>query len=184
MVPSATLGDAAVPVTSAPNTDASWLTSPADASTDPSTSSALQSARNSARVCSTRVRCSASTLPAAHSVLADSSASSRGSGKWSIVRTSSTLAPSTSSISRTSRSIAIDLRSSDRELVDGDVLAPLEHVDADDVAVDRTDAGGDEPERAGTVGEPDPHEDVRGRLGGVAHGIDGTGLDDANVSPR
>ena len=35
----------------------------------------------------------------------------------------------------------------DRELVDRDVLAALEHVDADDVAADRTDAGRDETER-------------------------------------
>ena len=38
------------------------VTSPADASTAPSTSSALQSARNSARVCSTSVWCSSSTV--------------------------------------------------------------------------------------------------------------------------
>ncbi len=47
-----------------------------------------------------------------------------------------------------------------RELVDGDVVAALEDVDADDVAVDRTDARRDEAERTGTVGEPHPHEDV------------------------
>ena len=56
-----------------------------------------------------------------------------------------------------------------RELVDRDVVAALEHVDADDVAVDRTDARRDETERAGAVGEPHPHEHVGGRLGGVAH---------------
>ena len=71
----------------------------------------------------------------------------------------------------------------DRELVDRDVLAALEHVDADDVAVDRTDARRDEAERTGPVGEPDPHEDVRDGLGGVAHGHDATRADDANVSP-
>ena len=47
-----------------------------------------------------------------------------------------------------------------RELVDGDVVAALEDVDADDVAVDRTDPRRDEPERTGAVGEPHPHEDV------------------------
>ena len=72
----------------------------------------------------------------------------------------------------------------DRELVDRDVVAALEHVDPDDVAFDRTDAGRDEPEGTGSVGEPHAHEDVRGRLGGVAHLQNATGDDDANVSPR
>ena len=71
-----------------------------------------------------------------------------------------------------------------RELVDRDVVAAFEHVDADDVAVDRTDPRRDEPERTGPVGEPHPHEDVGGGLGGVAHATDATGEDDANVSPR
>ena len=43
-----------------------------------------------------------------------------------------------------------------RELVDRDAVAPLDDVDADDVAADRTDAGGDETQRTGPVGEPDP----------------------------
>ena len=84
------------------------------------------------------------------------------------MRTSSTLAPSTSSISRTRRSSAIGVAQLDRELVDRDVVAALEDVDADDVAVDRTDARRDEPERTGPVGEPHPHEDVRDGSG-VAH---------------
>ena len=71
-----------------------------------------------------------------------------------------------------------------RELVDRHVVAPFEHVDADDVAVDRTDARRDEAECARPVGEPDPYEDVRDGLGGVAHVPDATGEDDANVSPR
>ena len=62
-----------------------------------------------------------------------------------------------------------------RELVDRDVVAALEHVDADDVAVDRTDPRRDEAERTGPVGEPDAHEDVGDGLGGVAHGFDATG---------
>ena len=49
----------------------------------------------------------------------------------------------------------------DRELVDGDAGAVLEHVDADDVALDRADARRDEPERTGPVGEPHADEDVR-----------------------
>ena len=71
-----------------------------------------------------------------------------------------------------------------RELVDGDVVAALEDVDADDVAFDRTDARRDQTECAGAVGEPHPHEDVGGLLVGVAHGTDATAEDDANVSPR
>ena len=47
-----------------------------------------------------------------------------------------------------------------RELVDRHAVALLQHVDADDVAVDRTDARRDEAERAGPVGEPDPDQDV------------------------
>ena len=48
----------------------------------------------------------------------------------------------------------------DRELVDRHALAALEHVDADDVAVDGTDARRDEAERTGPVGEPHADEDV------------------------
>jgi hypothetical protein len=71
-----------------------------------------------------------------------------------------------------------------RELVDRDVLTALEHVDADDVAVDRADARGDESERARPVGEPHPNQDVGSSVVRVAHPDDGTGTDDANVSPR
>ena len=113
-----------------------------------------------------------------HKRLADSSASRRGSGKCSTIRTSSTLAPSTSSISRTRRSSAIGVAQLDRELVDGDAGAVLEHVDADDVAVDRADARRDEPERTGPVGEPHPDEDVRE----FAHSMMVRPDDDANVS--
>jgi hypothetical protein len=49
----------------------------------------------------------------------------------------------------------------DRELVDRDTLTALEDIDTDDVAADRTDAGSHQSERAGTVGEPYPHEEVR-----------------------
>jgi hypothetical protein len=70
-----------------------------------------------------------------------------------------------------------------RELVDRDVVTAFEHVDADDVTVDRADARRHEAERARAVGEPHAHEDVGRRLGGVAHGIDATGGDDGNVSP-
>ena len=55
-----------------------------------------------------------------------------------------------------------------RELVDGDVGPALEHVDADDVAADRTDAGRDQTERTGTVGEPHAHEHARRRVGVAA----------------
>ena len=47
-----------------------------------------------------------------------------------------------------------------RELVDRDAVTLLEHIDADDVAVDRTDSRRDESECAGSVGEPDPYQDV------------------------
>ena len=79
---------------------------------------------------------------------------------------------------------AIVVAQQHRELVDRDVLAALEHVDADDVAADRADARRDQTERTRAVGEPHPHEDVGGRLGGIAHGTDATGADDANVSPE
>ena len=48
----------------------------------------------------------------------------------------------------------------DRELVDRDVLAAFEHVDADDVAADRADAGRDQTERTRSVGKPDPHDEL------------------------
>ena len=47
----------------------------------------------------------------------------------------------------------------DRELVDRDVLAALEHVDTDDVGTDRADARRDEAECPGTVGKPHPHDE-------------------------
>ena len=47
-----------------------------------------------------------------------------------------------------------------RELVDRDVFAAFEHVDADDVAADRTDTGGDQAERTRSVGEPDAHHEA------------------------
>ena len=170
--------------TNAPSTDASWVTSPADASTAPSTSSALQSARNSARVCrrasgAAARRCSTRT---GSSPTRARRGADRGSGRS--CAPPRRCAPSTSSISRTSRSSAIDSRSTHRELVDRDVVAAFEHVDADDVAVDRADPRRDQPERTGPVGEPHPHQDVGDGLGGVAHGSDATGHDDANVSPR
>jgi len=56
----------------------------------------------------------------------------------------------------------------DGELVDRDPSVVLEHVDGDDVASYRTDARRDEREGAGAVGEPDPDEDVDGRLPGVS----------------
>ena len=54
-----------------------------------------------------------------------------------------------------------------RELVDRDVFAALEHVDADDVATDRTDTGGHQTERTRSVGKPDAHDEAgqRCRLG-------------------
>ena len=64
-----------------------------------------------------------------------------------------------------------------RELVDRDAVALLEHVDADDVAVDRTDARRDETECTGPVGEPDADQDVE-----RCSPHDGTAEDDASVS--
>ena len=55
--------------------------------------------------------------------------------------------------------------SSSGELVDGDVDAPLQHVDADDVTFDRADARRDQAEGTRTDGEPHTHEDVRDRPG-------------------
>ena len=54
----------------------------------------------------------------------------------------------------------------DGELVDRDVLAAFEHVDADDVGADRADARRDETERAGTVGKPHPHDEANVVAGG------------------
>ena len=48
-----------------------------------------------------------------------------------------------------------------REFVDGHALAAFEDVDADDVALDRTDARRHEAERTRPVGEPDADEDTR-----------------------
>ena len=171
VVPSATRGDAAVPATSARAPTRRGATSPADASTAPSTSSALQSARNSCaglldeelvqRLDAARPRTASSPTRARRGA-------GRGSGRsCAPPRRSRRRPPRSRGRAGRARSIVAQ---HDRELVDRDVVAALEHVDADDVAVDRTDARGDEPERTGTVGEPDPHEDVRGRLGGVAHG--------------
>ena len=44
----------------------------------------------------------------------------------------------------------------------------LEDVDADDVAAHRTDAGRDQTQRTGTVGEPHAHEHARRRVGVAA----------------
>ena len=161
------------------------VASPADASTDPSTSSALQSARNSARVCSTRSRCS----------VVDAAGRAQGRGRLERVEARvgevvDRSAPPRRSRRRPPRSrgragrsrptcAAATANSSTA------TLSPRSSTSMPTMSPSHgTDAGRDETERAGTVGEPDPHEDVRGRLGGVAHGIDGTGLDDANVSPR
>ena len=47
-----------------------------------------------------------------------------------------------------------------RELVDGDVFTAFQHVDADDVATDRTDSGSDETERTRSVRKPDAHDET------------------------
>ena len=52
-------------------------------------------------------------------------------------------------------------REHDRELVDRDVFAALEHVDTDDVGTEAADARRDAPQRARTVGEPDPNDQAR-----------------------
>ncbi len=56
----------------------------------------------------------------------------------------------------------------DGELVDGHALAPLEHVDGDDVTPHRADAGGDLAEGAGTVLQPDANQHVHGAHGHAA----------------
>ena len=94
-----------------------------------------------------------------------SSASSRASGKRSTRSHCSTDAPSTSSISRTSSFTRSVLGEHDRELVDRDVLAAFEHVDADDVGADRADARRDETERAGPVGKPHAHDEAHAVAG-------------------
>ena len=53
----------------------------------------------------------------------------------------------------------IGTQQGDRELVDRDALALLEHVDADDVGAERTNARCDGAQRAGPIGEPDPDEE-------------------------
>jgi hypothetical protein len=52
-------------------------------------------------------------------------------------------------------------RQDDSELVDCDVFAAFEHVDADDVASDGTDARRDQAQRTRPVGQPHPHKKVR-----------------------
>src|SRR5439155_18814247 len=47
-----------------------------------------------------------------------------------------------------------------RELVDRDVFASLEHVDADDVAADRADTGRDQTKRTRSVRKPDAHDET------------------------
>ena len=54
----------------------------------------------------------------------------------------------------------VEARQHDGELVDDDALGPLEDVDADDVAADGADAGRDETEGTGPVGQPDPDQDM------------------------
>jgi hypothetical protein len=46
------------------------------------------------------------------------------------------------------------------------VLAPFEHVDADDVSADRADARRDQTERTRAIRKPDAHDETghRGRL--------------------
>ena len=48
----------------------------------------------------------------------------------------------------------------DRELVDRDVFAAFEHVDADDVGADRADPRRDETERTRSVGKPDAYDEA------------------------
>ena len=54
----------------------------------------------------------------------------------------------------------VDVGEPDRELVDDDALVAFEHVDADDVAADGTDAGRHESQSARAVREPDAHQHV------------------------
>jgi len=140
VVPSATRGDAAVPATNASSTDASGVASPADANTVLSSSSALQSAENSRWVWLTSVSCSSPTLVDAHRVFADSSASRRGVGE--VVDGANLFdARAVDLFDLAHEQVEGDLLAQqDRELVDRDVVAAFEHVDADDVAVDGTDA--------------------------------------------
>ena len=183
VVPSATRGDAAVPVTSASSTDASGVASPADASSVASRSSALQSA-------------SELDLDVLHECAVEAVDAVRRAQRGGRLERVETWVGEVVDGAHLFDARAVDLldlaheeidrhrlAQQHRELVDRDVVAALEHVDADDVAVDRTDARRDEAERTGTVGEPDPYEDVRGRLGGIAHDHDATRADDANVSP-
>ena len=140
--------------------------------------SAAQSARNSARISlDERLLQAPRRLVAAHNRAADSSASRRGIGevldRAHLLDADAVDLLDLADEDRHGRGVA----ELDRELVDRHAVALLEHVDADDVAVDGTDARRDESERPGPVGEPDPDQDVE-----TAHPNDGTAEDDASVS--
>ena len=140
------------------STEGSGTSSPSAATSADSCSTADQSALNSARTRAVSRAARSSTSAAAQTYSMVSSASS-GSGKRSTRSHCSTDAPSTSSISRTRQLHQVFALERHRELVDRDVLAALEHVDADDVGADRADAGRDETERARTVGKPHAHDE-------------------------
>ena len=74
-------------------------------------------------------------------------------------RTSSTSTPSTWPISATSSETRSGVGQVDDQLVDGPARAPLEDVDADDVAAHRADAAGHRAQGAGAVGQPQPYDE-------------------------
>ncbi len=178
--PAATLGDAAVPAASASNTEQSGISAPADAS--------------AIRPCNTTAQSAANSL--AHAV--DETLPQLGAG----VRAREILdrlqrveprigeRPDLAPLFDRRAVDLLDLADQERdelavgqqhrELVDGDVLAPFEHVDADDVAADRADSGRNETERTRSVGKPDAHHEtghdgqVTARSGAVSflqHGV-------------
>ena len=129
--PAATAGDAAVPAASASSTDGSGAPSPAVANDlglpqhHGPVGRELRRARVRRAAARARVRCRRRTQARR---LRARRVADRGTVRPA--RHSSTDAPSTSSISRTSKSTRSLVGEHDRELVDRDVFAAFEHVDA------------------------------------------------------
>ena len=167
VVPSATRGDAAAPAAIASRVGVAMVTSPSNARRCDCATSALQSARNSER-------------GLGHERLVERSDGRRttqaargfeGVEPWigEVFDDADLLDAHAVDLFDLANHEVEGARASklDGELVDRDAFAVLEHVDADDVAVDRADARRDETERARTVRQPHANEDVRPGIGHV-----------------
>ena len=164
VVPSATRGDAAVPAASAPAAPRVGWAAPADRQhLAVGRASARQSARNSRRICSTSSWCRSVDRLGVAQV---------GGGLQRVEARVGERADDPHLLDAGPVDL-LDLADEQLDAIEVVELAPrtrrprrlaaLEDVDADDVAVDRADPRRDETERTGPVGQPHPHEHVRGR---------------------